>query len=131
MPEESGNPMTSTAPAAAPEGLSRRLALAFAPLHKRAFGVAMGTAVGTAVAALTLIAVLRGEGEGLVLLAQYFRGYRVSVTGALIGWGWGFLIGFVGGWFLAFCRNFVVAVSLFLIRTRAELAQTRDFLDHI
>ena len=29
------------------------------------------------------------------------------------------------------CRNLVLAISLFVIRTRAELAQTRDFLDHV
>jgi hypothetical protein len=35
------------------------------------------------------------------------------------------------GWFLAFCRNLLLAVKLFVVRTRAELSQTRDFLDHI
>jgi len=44
---------------------------------------------------------------------------------------WGFLSGFVLGWFFAFCRNVVVAGSIFLIRAKAELSQTRDFLDHI
>jgi hypothetical protein len=40
-------------------------------------------------------------------------------------------VGFVAGWFFAFCRNLVLAFSVFLIRARAELNQTRDFLDHI
>jgi hypothetical protein len=39
--------------------------------------------------------------------------------------------GFVAGWFVAFVRNFVVTVSVFALRTRAELSQTSDFLDHI
>ncbi|MGE0355008.1 MAG: hypothetical protein AB7Q69_17485, partial [Gemmatimonadales bacterium] len=63
--------------------------------------------------------------------SQYFRGYSVSWPGAFIGLGWGFLVGFVGGWFVAFCRNLVIAASVFWIRARSELAQTRDFLDHI
>ena len=51
--------------------------------------------------------------------------------GALVGAVWGGFAGFVFGWFTAFCRNFILAVSLFVIRTRAELARTRDFLDHV
>jgi hypothetical protein len=35
------------------------------------------------------------------------------------------------GWFVAFCRNLAIATSIFITRTRAELSQTRDFLDHI
>jgi hypothetical protein len=40
-------------------------------------------------------------------------------------------VGFVAGWFTAFCRNLAVAISIFAIRTRVELSETRDFLDHI
>lgn len=125
--------MTTAAPRGEQDELNRQLALAFAPLHKRAFGVALGTATGTTIFALTLAYMIRGPsgGPGLYLLAQYFKGYTVSLPGALIGWGWGFLAGFVAGWFLAFCRNLIVAVSVFMIRARAEMAQTRDFLDHI
>lgn len=125
--------MTSGTPTAERDDLSRQLELAFAPLHKRAFGVAVGVATGSAIFVLTVINLVHGPraAEGLALLGQYFSGYRVSLPGALVGWGWGFLAGFVAGWFVAFCRNFIVAVSIFLIRTRAELTQTRDFLDHI
>ena len=42
-----------------------------------------------------------------------------------------FFVGFVGGWFLAFCRNFVLAATVFWVRTKANLAASRDFLDHI
>jgi hypothetical protein len=65
------------------------------------------------------------------LLSQYFAGYSVSFRGALIGLAWGMAVGFCAGWFVAFVRNFVLAVSLFLLRERAELDETRDFLDHI
>jgi hypothetical protein len=115
------------------ESLERELVLAFSPLHKRAFGVAVGTAVGLVVFVLTVLALLRPpmRGPHLWLLRQYFYGYRVSLAGAFIGLGWGFLTGFVGGWFVAFCRNLVLAAMVFVARTRAELNQTRDFLDHI
>src|SRR5574341_1243790 len=109
------------------------LALAFAPLHKRAFGMAIGIAFGLVVFLLTAVALLRPPQPGfsLDLLAQYFAGYTVPWQGALVGTAWGFVAGFVGGWFFAFCRNFVLATWLFIARTRAELSATRDFLDHI
>jgi hypothetical protein len=109
------------------------LALAFAPLHKRNFGIAVGLAFGLLIFLATLIYLLRDGAEqfDLGLLGNYFFGYRPTVPGAFIGLGWGFVTGFVAGWFVAFLRNFAVGISVFLIRTRAELNETRDFLDHI
>ena len=109
------------------------VALAFAPLHKRAFGIAIGLALGLSVFLATAMFILRApdQGVGLALLSQYFKGYTVSWTGALVGFFWGFLVGFVGGWFVAFSRNLVIAISIFVIRAKSELSQTRDFLDHI
>lgn len=109
------------------------LSLAFAPIHKRAFGIAVGCAVSLLIGALTLFHVVLDppNAPNLPLLANYFYGYRVTWAGLLVGMGWGFVVGFVGGWFVAFCRNMVIALSVFVSRTRAELAQTRDFLDHI
>lgn len=106
---------------------------AFAPLHKAAFGVAIGTACALTAFAVTALTLLRPPDPPvpLFLFQNYFTGYSVSWPGALIGAAWAGVTGFVFGWFTAFCRNFVLAVSLFIIRTRAELAQTRDFLDHV
>ena len=109
------------------------LRLAFAPLHKRAFGTAVGTAAGLLLAFVTAYQILFVP-PGMVrleLLRAYFAGYSVSWTGVLVGGAWGFGVGFILGWFAAFCRNLVVAISVFITRTRAELGQTRDFLDHI
>lgn len=113
--------------------LSQSLALAFAPLNKRAFGVAIGTATGLSIAVITIVYLVRGPTPEikLGLLNAYFWGYTVSWAGVLIGFWWGFVAGFAGGWFLAFCRNAMIAISIFLIRTRSELGNTRDFLDHI
>ena len=115
------------------DDLPRRVTLAFAPVHKRAFGVATGLATGLALFVLTLISLVLGPDaqQPLTLLNQYFAGYSVSPKGAVIGLLWGFGTGFVMGWFVAFCRNLVVAASIFWIRTRAELSANRDFLDHI
>jgi len=116
------------------EDLAGSLALAFTPLHKRAFGTACGLAAGLLLAGATLVYYFRAtreQGAGLWLLSQYFAGYEATPVGALIGFAWGGVVGFVAGWFIAFCRNLVIAASLFWIRTRSELAATRDFLDHI
>jgi hypothetical protein len=108
------------------------LTLAFAPVHKRALGVAVGTACGFILFALTVFhVVLKPEGPSLTLLAQYFYGYEVSWKGAFIGLFWGFVTGFVMGWFVAFMRNFVTAVRIFVLKTKVDLARTKDFLDHI
>lgn len=115
------------------ESLEPDLLLAFAPVHKRAFGTAVGTAAALAVALFTVAGVLLDpDGRGpLGLLGEYFAGYTVTWGGAAIGAAWGFFVGFVAGWFVAFARNLVVAAWIFAARTRAELRATRDFLDHI
>lgn len=127
--------MTLTADTELPPALEHQLELAFAPLHKRAFGMAVGAAVALLIFGMTAVYLVRDPGPDmsfrLDLLAAYFTGYSVSWGGALVGAAWGFVTGFVAGWFIAFCRNLVIAASVFLLRTRAELEQTRDILDHI
>ncbi|MFP5354774.1 MAG: hypothetical protein ACLGIK_06405 [Gemmatimonadota bacterium] len=109
------------------------LELAFAPLHKAAFGMACGVAGALLLAVLTLGALVssRAADFPLGLLAQYFAGYSVSWRGVFIGAVCGFVVSFVAGWFIAFCRNLALAIVAFTYRTRAELDQTREFLDHI
>ena len=108
------------------------LVLAFSPLHKRAFGMAVGLTMGTLVMLVTVVAVLRpGYPVFVPLLSEYFYGYSVSWIGALIGFFWAGFAFFVAGWFAAFVRNLVIAVNIWIGYARAEMQQTRDFLDHI
>ena len=111
----------------------QRSLLAFAPIHKRAFGMATGITAALITFLVTAVYLLRAPRPGfdLGLLAQYFAGYSVSWTGAVIGAIWAGVAGFVLGWFLAFARNLFLALLLMIVRSRAELDQTRDFLDHI
>ena len=112
--------------------LPREIALAFAPLHKRAFGMALGLACALAMAFVTTMPLIRTQPQiDLTLLNEYFYGYTMSWAGVLVATLWAGFVGFVMGWFVAFCRNFVLAVSAFIIKTRAELVQSADFLDHI
>ena len=105
----------------------------FLPLHKRAFGTAVGLAAALLHFVLTLLTMRIAPQSrlGLGLLSEYFNGYSVTWSGAFVGAAWAGFSGFVMGWFLAFCRNFAVAFLLIYVRARADLAQTRDLLDHI
>ena len=106
---------------------------AFAPVHKRALGVAVGVVFGLGVVALTAFHIILRPADGpkIELLAQFFYGYEVSWWGATVGFCWGFFTGFVAGWFAAFIHNLVTAIRVFVFKTKGELAQTKDFLDHI
>ena len=120
----------------ADDRVDARLALAFAPIHKLALGVASAIVFGLLMLALTIIAIFLDGGDGerslyLGLLNNYFYGYSVTPTGALVGTFWGFVVGFVAGFFAAFVRNLTVTIAVFALRTKAELSQTTDFLDHI
>jgi hypothetical protein len=123
----------SNSPEPLDQATAARLSLAFAPVHKRAFGTAVGATVALVIAGLTLIHLMRpgSENSPLYLLSEFFYGYAPSLAGIFIGAAWGFFVGFVGGWFVAFSRNLILALALFVGRTREELAATRDFLDHI
>ena len=113
--------------------LPRSELMLFAPVDKRAFGVAIGSALAVVIVALTALELLLRPEPSLnpLLLSEYFLGYTVSWAGAVIGGAWAFFVGFCAGWFTAFVRNLVLALSLFMLRSRAELDGSRDFLDHI
>lgn len=124
--------MTTVDQSAVREAAAATLTRSFLPLHKRAFGTATGVAAALIVFFATAIVQLRGNHDvPLWLLQEYFAGYTVTWAGAFIGAAWAFFAGFVMGWFLAFARNFLVGMLIIYIRTKAEIAQTRDLLDHI
>ncbi len=109
------------------------LVYVFTPLHKRGMGAGVGVAAAAVVFLMTAVPLIRGGAElpELGLFGQYFSGYSVSWSGALIGAAWAGFAGYVMGWFLAFLSNFMLAIRLLALRARAEMTQTRDFLDHI
>ena len=118
-----------------PEGntVDGPLLRAFAPLHRSALGIACGVVVGGLICSATLALVIHGGYPNikLYLLAQFFWGYSVSWLGALIGFLWGWVIGFVLGYGFALARNAAVWMWLTVIRSQAEMEQYSDFLDHL
>jgi hypothetical protein len=109
------------------------LLLAFAPIHRRALGIAAGVVLGGFLSMLTLVTVLRGgdAANALSLLSQFFWGYSVSWSGIFVVFLWGFALGFMAGWSMALFRNAMVWIWLTAIRSRAEMNEYSDFLDHL
>ena len=74
-------------------------------------GIVMGTLLGLGVFVATNWLVLKGGdvvGPHLVLLSQFFIGYRVTFLGSLVGLIYGFIVGFVVGFFMAQAYNWFV-----------------------
>ncbi len=107
---------------------------AFAPLHRVAMGIAGGVVASGLLTIITLVLLIRGTDEAITagsLIGQFLWGYSVSLSGVLIGLVWGFIVGFVLGYGFALVRNAAVWLWLTLIRSRAEMEQYSDFLDHL
>lgn len=119
----------------------------FAPLRKRALGLATGVVTGSALFLLTAYHLVfepavpahltnhpfEGDPVGhLWLLQQYFAGYNpVSWSGALYGFAWAVGVGFVLGFGIAGLRNRIVQAWLFVVRARGNLDANKGFLDQI
>ncbi len=108
--------------------------LPFAPMNKRALGLATGIVLGTLVWLATIILVLKGGphvGPTLSLLSQYFYGYRVTAAGSFVGLAWVFALGYILGWVFAALRNALFRAWLEMAYSRAELEEYGDILDRL
>lgn len=109
--------------------------LPFAPMVKRAMGVACGVVSGGLVWLATATLVLRsGHGQvwpNLGLLSHFFWGYRVTWLGSLIGLAWSFAVGYVFGWTFAALHNVTFRLWLALVRFRAEKEEYSNLLDRL
>jgi hypothetical protein len=80
-------------------------------LNAMAHGIVLGIVTGLAVFIATNWLVLKGGpvvGPHLSLLGQFFIGYKVTFMGSLIGLGYGFVCGFLIGYFVAQMYNRLV-----------------------
>lgn len=69
-------------------------------LNARAWGIAVGLMLGAGLFLATVVLLVKGGatvGAHLNLLGQLLPGYRVSVAGAFIGFGYMFVIGYAIG----------------------------------
>jgi protoporphyrinogen oxidase len=121
-------------PQVAMETVKDVLAQAFPKLDRVAFGLSTGIVAGVMLFLMTLILLLKGGsvvGPNLQLLAHYFPGYTVTISGSLLGLAYGFFTGFVGGWGFAFFRNITVFVFMAFIRGRAERLLLKQLLEYV
>ncbi len=107
---------------------------AFAKMDKLAFATAVGSVCGLGIFISTLWLIIKGDQTlalGLQLLGQYFAGYTVTVQGAFIGTGYGFLWGFIFGWLFAYLRNLCLGFFIYRARKKTESLSFKDLLDYI
>jgi len=106
----------------------------FLKLDRVAFGLSLGSVVGVLLFLATLWIVLKGGdtvGPKLRLLNQYFPGYSVTASGSVLGLGYGFISGFIGGWIFAFLRNASLFLYTILVYRRAERGLLRKIFDYL
>lgn len=66
-------------------------------LNARAWGIAMGLLLGGGLFLATVVLIIKGGpmvGQHLRLLSAFFPGYRVTWTGAFIGFVYAFVLGY-------------------------------------
>lgn len=84
-------------------------------LNAKVVGLAFGLILGLAIFVATNWLILKGGdrvGPHLILLSQYFIGYRVTFVGSLIGAAYGFALGTIGGALMGWIYNKIVALKL-------------------
>lgn len=75
-------------------------------LNAKALGLALGILWGLSVFLATAwIVFIGGPGDTLDTLGAFYIGYDVSWTGAVVGLGYGFVDGLIGGLLLAWIYN--------------------------
>lgn len=116
------------------EAMREAFSKAFAKLDRTALGTALGVVGGLGLFAATLWLLLKGGepvGPHLDLLRQFLPGYRVSLAGGVLGMLYGFGLGFIAGWSIAFLRNTAVFMTTAIIHRRAERQLLRRLLEYL
>jgi protoporphyrinogen oxidase len=104
----------------------------FARMDKLAFATAIGSVSGLIAFLATVWLVVKGGeivGPRLILLAQYFIGFTVTLRGAFIAFAYSFGWGFLLGWLFAYLRNLSLGYLIYKGKKKAELFSFRDFID--
>jgi hypothetical protein len=74
-------------------------------LNKKAFALANGILWAIAIFVATIYVLVKGGGNTVILLQQFFWGYNISFGGAILGLIYGFVWGFIYGWIFGFLYN--------------------------
>lgn len=112
----------------------RVIQAAFARLDPVALGLAVGTVGGVGLFLATAFLLLKGGprvGPNLSLLGQYFFGFQVTWSGAVLGLIEAGIGGFAAGYVVARLRNRVLALYAVWLQRRAATKARRDLLDRV
>jgi protoporphyrinogen oxidase len=116
------------------DDLDQTIEKMFAPYDPVALGTAIGFVSGFGLFLMTAILLLKGGpviGPTLRLLSNYFIGYSVSWSGAVIIFLQGSLAGFVLGSMIAWLRNATILWYAHWLKRKQEAEQERDLLDKV
>lgn len=105
---------------------------AFAKIDRSALGMTMGLLAGLGMFLTTIFLISKNDvplSSFFSLLNQFFWGYSVSMTGSFIGLLYGFLAGFGVGWLIAFIRNFVIKIYLYIAKYKERMISINNFID--
>src|SRR4026208_1636491 len=83
-------------------------------LNANILGLVLGIIAGLAIFVATNFLILKGGdvvGPHLGLLRNFFPFYSVTFLGSIVGFGWGFLSGYLAGFITASIYNFVVKLK--------------------
>ena len=111
----------------------RIIVQSLAKLDGTALGVALGVLGGLSIFGATAFLLYKGGdviGPNLSLLAQFFPGYEVSITGSFIGAFYGLISGFIVGWMIALLRNFAVSVYIHFLKLKSSMSAVGDYIDN-
>ncbi len=96
-----------------PDVEEQDLLAAVARLNARILAGVVGALTGLALLLATLVLVAKDgphPGPHLVLLAQYFPGYSVTVGGAFVGFAYAFVLGAAAGYAIGRLYNRIVSL---------------------
>jgi len=74
-------------------------------LSKRALALGTGILWGVAIFLATIYVMIKGGGNTLILLQQFFWGYSIGWGGAFLGLIYGFIYGFILAWIWGLLYN--------------------------
>ena len=112
-----------------PDPATAALRRAFARIDEVGLGTALGVVSALYLSILTAWTIRTGtEGatDGLQLLRQYFIGYNITWSGAIIGILYAALLGFVLGWSVAYLRNKSLQLYLYLAKLMEEIRSLQE-----
>jgi len=106
----------------------------FAKMDKNALGISIGVIFGLITGLATLIVVFKGDAAirfYFSLMSQFYWGYKVTFFGAVVGFSYSFLCGFLLGWVYAFLRNACMVLLLLYAKKKTEIIKLSDILNYL